>query len=113
MGLNQGESLSGLLFNLYTHHLHDIEMAKIESPYARILRYADDLIVLGTSQEAVDNLTHTSISILRDNNLVCKKEETVCLEDKGLDYLGLTLTSDGTTINFDLTKPTWSRWISH
>ena len=108
MGLNQGESLSGLLFNLYIHHLHDIEMAKIESPYARILRYADDLIVLGTSQEAVDNLTHTSISILRDNNLVCKKEETVCLKDKGLDYLGLTLTSDGTTINFDLTKPTWA-----
>ena len=42
VGLNQGEALSGMLFNIFMHYKHD-SMISTLSNTMKIYRYADDV----------------------------------------------------------------------
>lgn len=85
-GLAQGSPLSPLLANLYLDTF-DEQMALMN---LRLIRYADDFIILArTKEEAQEALTKTE-SFLSDLGLRIKKEKTAirCVFD-GFEFLGI------------------------
>lgn len=60
-GSPQGGVASPLLANIA---LHGLETAVVSSyPRAKVVRYADDLVVLHEDQPTVENIKHTSFSV--------------------------------------------------
>ncbi len=111
LGISQGNSLSGLLFNLYVHHCHDKEVSKHlgNEEGLQIYRYADDFVVVGKEKESVRCLMQHSMGLLQEGGLECAYEEPVNLKDGSIDVLGLTIASNGSNIEFRLPEASWSQ----
>ena len=109
IGLNQGEALSGLLFNFYVNEFHDVKMDKEISEEVQIYRYADDLCVIGKSKDLVEQTVTKSINYLNEANLEVVKKEVVDLRSNKIDLLGLTLKGNESNIDFSLPNSTWKK----
>lgn len=84
-GLAQGSPLSPLLANLY---LHDLDEA-IEGQGIRIIRFADDFVVLCRRRESAVAAFHDVRRILSDHGLELHGEGTRVLDfDRGFEFLG-------------------------
>lgn len=109
MGISQGNSLSGLMYNLFLHNLHDKVINSYLTNDLRIYRYADNFICVGKEENAVNELASMSMGLLTIGGIQCKYEETVNINNKNLELLGLTVSSENNNIGFDLTESSWTR----
>jgi retron-type reverse transcriptase len=108
-GLSQGDALSGLLFNIYVHSFHDIQVNQLLTDNTKIFRYADDLCVLATSKEAAGFVVSKSNELLNRCGFRCEVNPVVNLNEKNISVLGLTMAGDGHNIRFTLTDSSWSQ----
>lgn len=87
-GTPQGAVISPLLANLY---LHDLDRLLADQGY-RMVRYADDFVVLCQSQVAADKARDTIAEWTRSHGLTLHPDKTHvgdCLQaDQGFDFLG-------------------------
>jgi len=109
LGLSQGEALSGLLFNLYVHSFHDIQVNQLLPNEAKIFRYADDLCVIGTSKDAVELVVNKSNELLKECGFNCEVNPVANMDENNISLLGLTMAGDGHSIRFTLSDSSWSQ----
>jgi RNA-directed DNA polymerase len=87
-GTPQGGVLSPVLANLYLHDL-DVEVAK--SGY-QMIRYADDFVILTSSQEEAEKAKRLVEVWAEENGLIIHPEKThignCTVEGEGFDFLG-------------------------
>ena len=107
-GLSQGEALSGLLFNLYIHSFHDTQVNQLLPNEAKIFRYADDLCVIGTSEDAANFVVNKSKELLKECGFRCELNSVVNMDDNNISLLGLTMAGDNHNIRFTLADSSWS-----
>ena len=107
VGLNQGEALSGLLFNLYIHSLHDTTANTYLNPDIKMFRYADDFCVIGKSKEAVKEFAQKSIGLISQHRMSCSYEEPVDLSHNKITLLGLTMHGESNSIRFTIPESSW------
>jgi group II intron reverse transcriptase/maturase len=90
-GTPQGGVISPLLANIYLNHLDQFWEKKGYSKYAKLVRYADDFVVLC---EKNTKFYLREVNRLLENlglNLNEKKTQVVDTCQKGFDFLGFTL----------------------
>ena len=109
LGISQGDSASGLMFNFYMHEFHDKVLDDCVGEGLQVYRYADDLVVMGKEELAVNQLMEQSVGLLKEVGLECVCEEPVNLQVDSIDILGLTISGHGNNIDFNLTETCWSR----
>lgn len=109
IGVSQGDSLSGLLFNLYVDGIHDRKIHEDLGPLLHLYRYADDFIVVGNNETAVRTLVEKSRTFLTEEGLETNNAIPVNINNRPLDILGLTMESKDNKINFRLTDSSWNR----
>ena len=109
VGLNQGEALSGLMFNLYMHEFHDKHLVDDMDDNVQIYRYADNLCVIGSSPEKIYTFKQKSFKLLADAGFECTESDVVNLKEHAVEILGLNIRADGYTIDFSLPESTWIR----
>jgi len=103
VGISQGSSLSPILSNLY---LSDFDQFISKVTGSQMIRYVDDLIVLGNSVEKVsrwgriieEQLLKLGLEIAKD------KTNTVILKEHHLNFVGLKFCSDRITSKDDKGK---------
>lgn len=87
-GSPQGAVLSPLLANLY---LHDLDVMITQSG-GKIVRYADDFVILSKNQETAEYMLNTVQEWVRQNGLMLHPEKThignCLIEGQGFDFLG-------------------------
>ncbi|GEM_PF-318754 len=90
VGIPQGSPLSPLLCNLYLHEL-DQALAKVSYEYGGFdfFRYADDLILMGSSRIALRRGLRTLRSTLKALGLRMKTGVRIERMDEGFEWLGL------------------------
>jgi len=85
-GLAQGNPLSPLLVNLYLDSFDE----EIKAYDARLVRYADDFVILTRSREDAEKLLNRSESFLEVLGLKLKKEKTAIKSiHEGFQFLGM------------------------
>ena len=109
VGLNQGEALSGLLFNFYVNEFHDVKMDKELNGDVQIYRYADDLCVIGRSKELVEQTVSKSINYLNESGLNVTCDSIVDINEDYFELLGLTVKGNGHNIEYSLPESSWTR----
>lgn len=91
-GTPQGGVISPLLANIY---LHAFDRAWIERGTGEVVRYADDFVVMCTSQEQAEQARETARAILGDLGLRLHPDKTRVVElrggKEGFDFLGCHL----------------------
>ena len=84
-GLVQGSPLSPLLANLYLDALDE----EIESEGVKIVRFADDFVILCKSEKRAEKALAHSAKILAEHNLRLHEDGTRIVNfDKGFDFIG-------------------------
>jgi RNA-directed DNA polymerase len=87
-GTPQGGVLSPVLANLYLHDL-DVKMAK--AGY-QMIRYADDFVILTSSQEEAQTAKELAEAWAKESELIVHPEKThignCAIEGEGFDFLG-------------------------
>ena len=106
-GINQGCPLSTLLFNFYIHELHDAYIDNELANGVKIYRYIDDFSVTGPSKESVDQLVDKSLELLTKIDCKCVVGDTVNVNDQKIELLGLNLSGNGISIDFNLADTAW------
>lgn len=97
-GILQGAPLSPLLANLY---LHPFDQAMIASGH-RLVRYADDLVVLCAGQTEAEAARDCMAQELANLGLQLNSAKTRVLHwDDGLEFLGYTFSADGAQMGDD------------
>ena len=91
LGLIQGDSLSGLLFNFYLHEFHDKLITDNLNKHLRLYRYADDFIYLGNNINDVRSLMDKTIELLTNIGMFSKSSQTIDIESEKITVLGLTV----------------------
>lgn len=109
MGLNQGEALSGHLFNIYIHSIHDTTANTYLNSDSKLFRYADDFCIIGRSKEAVEELAKKSIGLLSQHRMTCSYEEPVDLSQNKITLLGLTMHGESNNIRFTIPEASWTQ----
>jgi len=109
LGISQGNSLSGLMYNLFLHNFHDKVINSYLNNGLRIYRYADNFICVGKEENAVNELASMSMGLLIRVGIQCRCDETVNINNKILELLGLTVIAEDNNITFDLTESSWTR----
>jgi hypothetical protein len=109
IGINQGEALSGLFFNLYMHEFHDKHLLDDIHDTAKIYRYADNICIMGSSPEAVNTLQQKSLGLLTCAGLECIGNNIIDLKTDLSEILGLIIKSNGYKLGFSLPESTWAR----
>ncbi|MFQ5758943.1 MAG: group II intron reverse transcriptase/maturase [Candidatus Bathyarchaeia archaeon] len=88
VGTPQGGVISPLLANIY---LHNYDRAMMEASY-RLIRYADDFVVLCASQEEAKGALRETERLLKELGLELHSEKTkITSIAKGVDFLGFTI----------------------
>lgn len=88
IGTPQGGVISPLLANIY---LHNYDKAMTEAGY-RVIRYADDFLVLCESEEEAREALKTTERLLGELKLELHPEKTRIINaKKGVDFLGFTI----------------------
>jgi len=116
LGVPQGGVISPLLANIYLHALDALWEEKAAS-LGHLVRYADDMVVLCTTEEAADAAWRGLVGMLTGLKLEAHPEKTrvLALADgtQGFDFLGFVchehkrrLTSVGRSLNVMLHR----RW---
>ena len=108
VGLNQGEALSGILFNLFMHNKHDSKISTLSNTM-KIYRYADDICIIGSSKELVENAVQESTTLITKAGLSFEKSNLISLNDDKIELLGLTLKGNGNSIEYSLPESSWTR----
>lgn len=91
-GLAQGAPLSPLLANLY---LHRFDITLLQANY-RLIRYADDFVVLCPTREQAEEALRMSERLLKGLGLSLNAEKTrIVHRDDGFTFLGYVFTRDG------------------
>jgi RNA-directed DNA polymerase len=77
-GTPQGGPLSPMLANIYLHYLLDTRFAEIQSahPGARLIRFADDFVVLSETRGDLQTLRRCIYVWMREAGLKLKEEKT-------------------------------------
>jgi len=96
LGSPQGGVISPLLANIYLDHF-DQEMKRRNH---RIVRYADDILILCGSRKAAEHALHVATTILeQDLKLVINRDKThIAHSDEGIAFLGVEIGSRYTHI---------------
>ena len=96
VGSPQGGVISPLIANIYLDYF-DQEMMKRNH---RIVRYADDILILCCSKKAAENALHTVEKILEQQlKLTINRDKThIAHSDEGIKFLGVEMGSDYTRI---------------
>lgn len=93
-GLAQGSPLSPLLANLYLDSFDE----EVQGWDVRMIRYADDFIIMVRSREEAETILSRAEQLLSFLHLAIKKEKTAIKPfAEGFDFLGMT---------FDMESPT-------
>ena len=109
LGIQQGNSLSGLLFNFYVHELHDKHIRDNLNKYLRAYRYADDFAFLSNDLDNIKSLLNNSITALSEAGFSCKKSEIIDLRKEKIELLGLTVNTINNNIDFSLSESAISK----
>ncbi len=90
-GTPQGGVISPLLANIYLNHLDQFWVKKGYSKYAKLVRYADDFVVL--CEKNMEFYLREVKRILENLGLTLneKKTHVVDTEQQGFDFLGFTI----------------------
>ena len=112
-GIHQGGPLSPLLLNLYLHHFLD-RVWKTLHPNVPLLRYADDLLVLGRTLKEAKSYQAALVSILEPTGLQIKlpkkqKPVTRVASEKGAKWLGFKLRLDDGVLQTRMTSQALER----
>jgi len=84
-GLVQGSPLSPLLANLYLDALDE----EMESDGVKIVRFADDFVILCKSEKRAEKALADCVRVLADHNLRLHQDGTRIVNfDKGFDFIG-------------------------
>lgn len=84
-GLVQGSPLSPLLANLYLDALDE----EIEAEGVKIVRFADDFVILCKSEKKAERVLARCIEVLKQHNLRLHNDGTRIVNfDKGFDFIG-------------------------
>lgn len=92
-GLIQGSALSPLLCNLYLHPL-DMGLRELERTSQngiRVLRYADDLLLLARDRRLADRAVACTSRLLASLHQVLRNRTLPCPVHEGVDWLGVRL----------------------
>ncbi len=85
IGLAQGSPLSPLLSNLYLDGLDD----ELERPGLRLVRYADDFVILCMTEKKAEKALDLAGDILDAHGLELKSRKTRVVDfDRGFEFLG-------------------------
>ena len=94
-GLYQGSGLSPVLSNIY---LMDFDHA-LEQRCRTYIRYSDDMLILGDTQEQLESLKNFIKEALETLGLKINEEKTIiCPARNGLSFLGYQLSEKGLAI---------------
>jgi CRISPR-associated protein Cas1 len=84
-GLVQGSPLSPLLANLYLDALDE----EIESQGVKIVRFADDFVILCKSEQKAEKVLKHCVKVLLEHNLRLHEDGTRIVSfEKGFDFIG-------------------------
>lgn len=84
-GLAQGSPLSPLLANLYLDRIDDA----VEDRRTRLVRFADDFIILCRSRQDAEQALQTVDKLLEEHALALRSDRTRIVDfDRGFDFLG-------------------------
>jgi RNA-directed DNA polymerase len=102
IGSPQGGVISPLLTNIYLDHF-DQEMMRRK---IRIVRYADDILILARNGKRAEKYLSIAVKILEDDlKLVVNREKTHLTDvHQGVPYLGFVIYSNRVTINLKKVK---------
>lgn len=107
VGVSQGNPLSGMFFNLVMDsHYDKVILSKIND-CLKVIRYVDDVIVIGRTKELVEGAIAESVGILARINLGTAKLQVCDLNQEKIELLGLTASSDNNTLKYELTDSAW------
>jgi RNA-directed DNA polymerase len=110
LGVPQGSAISALAGNIF---LHEVDMQMKSQPDIRFIRYIDDVIILGKTNEAVQNARSFLQRELRKRNLTLYDPSTNPSKAaaghfrSGFDYLGCSIELN----HISPAKPTKARLI--
>lgn len=97
-GLCQGSPLSPLFANLYLNSFDD----DIKKFNVRLIRYADDFVILTKSQEEAEDMLTQTESCLDKYKLKIKKQKTAIRRiDEGFTFLGINFSTTKNDFNFN------------
>jgi CRISPR-associated protein Cas1 len=97
-GVAQGSPLSPLLSNLYLDYFDE----KIKSWPVRLIRYADDFIILTRTKEEAEEFLSKTEACLSEIGLKIKKEKTSIKNIReGFRFLGIKFENAETTADFE------------
>ena len=112
IGVSQGDSLSGLLFNFYVHECHDAAITKQLSTSFKIYRYADDIVICSSSLQELECLAAKSLNMLTLTGFTHKSVGPVDILNEKINILGLTLSNIENIISYSLCDLSWDKLIS-
>lgn len=98
-GIPQGSGVSPLLANLYLDELDEELLAR----GLRLVRYADDFVVLCRSREKAEHAVHLTQAILKRMELELDEADVVHF-DQGFRFLGVTFCRSAAVVPFDKEK---------
>ncbi len=91
-GISQGSPLSPLLANIYLNFFYK----QIKTNDVRLIRYADDFIIMAKTKQAARNVLNTAKNICAELSLGLKDSKTrITHLSKGFDFLGMRFTDEG------------------
>lgn len=102
-GVAQGSPLSPILANLFLDSFDE----KIKKWPVRLIRYADDFVILTKTREEAENMLSTTQACLSEIGLGIKKEKTSIKSIKeGFRFLGMTFQGpEAAVVEDDVMKP--------
>jgi hypothetical protein len=111
-GLRQGGPLSPLLLNLYLHHLVDRPWGR-DHPDLPLLRYADDLLLLGRDEVLARNAHDDLARRLRSAGMGLKGTAADAVRvpgrDAAVEWLGFEVTRSDAGLAYGFTEASWGR----
>lgn len=95
-GTPQGSPLSPLLSNVYLHYILDEKFAKLNSKRSRLMRFADDFIIMSGTKAELLALKRALYSWMREGKLKLKESKTRVVDmrnksrnhDSNFNFLG-------------------------
>lgn len=109
-GIPQGQPLCPLLLNVYANHVLDDWVRQL-LPRVRMVRYADDLLLLCKSVEEARKAIETIKQILLPHGWQIKDKDQVCdlLKGNYVDYMGVRVSYDQGRWDFRLASTSWKK----